>query len=456
MQMRRHGNHGWDGYTYFINKNAIFPTGFLPMVLEYLKDLGVHIVLEDKRDNMPMFKAGDYNFESPKGTLADHQQQLIIKTKNYLSSVTKTHIWNLYFPRGIWDAATNARKTASAGNLLLNLEDARAIMLVNDQKLLKQHYEYYKTVFTGHGELGYITSSKEKPGSKLVIAMVRTLHNRMKKSMTVQRNMHDRYNVLIVDEGHDFGGRESTFVINKINAGMRLLMSGTPLSGSDKITKFRLIGMFGSVLHTVTKRYLMDCGFSLKPKVKIYRNPTIARALTYQQEMQQVILESEELAELVADIVCKYRKKKVLIVYYEHKHGELLYNTFCERYPTLAHMAEVVHGEDKQKLEKIDAYLNNEKTILFSSTILQQGINIPDIEVGINCIGEKSAVTLSQFMGRLERVDGVNTHFIWCDFWHNGNWMSKHSKKRIALYKKEDFPDEIKFMYNNRRGVPIK
>jgi len=392
---------------------------------------------------------------TPLGPLAPHQIELITKTNNYINSNAKTHTWNLYFPRGIWDAATNARKTAAAGALIQNIKNPKAIMLVDDQKLLKQHYEYYKTVFTGKGELGYITSSKEVPGSILTIAMIRTLHNRLKDSVTVQRNLHDRFNMLIVDETHGFGNGEAVYVINKINAGLRIGMSGTPLSGSDKIAKFRLIGMFGTVLHIVSKRYLMDNGYSLIPLIRVYKNPTTPKGFTYAQELATVVLESVERAELVADIICKFRSRKVLVTFFEHKHGELMYNTFVERYPTLAHLAAWVHGDHKDKLQKIADFIAGKIQYLIGSTILQQGINISDIEVLINGQAEKSAIALSQWQGRAERLNAGNTHYVYVDFWDEGSYCSKHSRKRMRLYKAEDFPEPIVYKYDARKdGTP--
>lgn len=454
--MRSQGNHGWDGFTYFFSAKGHFPTGFLPLVLNYMKEIGVSVTLEDKRENLPVFKAGDLNISTPLGPLAPHQIELLNKTKNYITSCTKTHIWNVWFPRGIWDAATNARKTAAAGALIQNIENPRAIMLVNDQKLLKQHYDYYKTVFTGKGELGFITSAKDQPGSILTLAMIRTLHNRLKASVTVQRNLHDRYNILICDELHDYAGREAVYVINKINAGLRIGMSGTPLDGSDKVGKFRLIGMFGEVLHTISKRYLMDNGYSLIPLIRIYHNPTECRAISYAAELAKVVTESVERAELVSDIIMKFRSRRILITFYERKHGELMYNTFIERYPQLAHLADWVHGDHANKIERIASFVDNKKKYLFGSTILQQGLNISDIEMGINAQGEKSHITLSQWLGRFERLDGVSTHFMYADFWDNGTYCSKHSRKRIRFYKSEDLPEPIVFKYPARKdGTPI-
>lgn len=451
FQMRKHGNNGWDGYTYFMNAKCCFPTGFLSMVINLLKDLNITIALEDRRHNVPKFKSKPWNLFTPEFELAPHQVQLIAKTDNYIGGTDNC----IYFPRGIWKAATNAGKTAAAGNLILNIESSRAIMLVDNQDLLKQHYEYYKTVFNKVGELGYITSTKSNPGTILTLAMVRTVYNRLKSSMTVQRDLHDKFNMLLVDEVHGYCSKEAVFVINHINAGLRVGMSGTPIGQSDKIAKFRLIGMFGDMLHTVSNRELMDTGFSMTPIVEIYLNPTIGRAINYDREFAQVITESEDRAELIADIVCKYRNRKVMVTFFDIKHGMLMYDTFCLRYPSLADKATLVHGTSNDRTDIIQDFKDNKIRYLFASTIMQQGFNIADIEVIIYGIGEMAAIPQFQFMGRGMRLDGINNTFVFADIFDRGKYCGKHSRKRILQYKKEDLPIPIDFKYNaGKRGDP--
>jgi superfamily II DNA or RNA helicase len=449
MQMRRRGIKGWDGYTYFINEKGIFPTGFLGLVYKFSTDLGITVTFEDRRVNMPaiVFES-DYDFSTPSFTLDTHQQQLLIAT--FQSTIS-----NLVFARGIWDAATNAGKTATAACLLKNVENSCGLMLFDRAGLLKQTYAVFKSMFPKSGDVGIITSNKLEFGRKCTLVMVRTMYNRIKKSPTIQRDLNSKINVLILEECHKHTSRVSAYVINKINAGIRIGMSGTPLKMSDKVAKFRLIGMTGEILHTVSKAELMHKGVSLTPNIFIYLNPTLPYGLDYDQEVHAVITGSEERAILIADIICKYRKKKILITFYEHNHGELMYNTFCTRYPSLAHLADWVHGNHADRDSKIERYINNDIRILFGSTILKEGYNIPDIEVGIHAQAGKSGVDVSQWTGRLERRDGVNTHFVWIDFWDKGKNCSKHSRKRISFYKNEGYTEPITFMYENKRGVPI-
>ena len=46
-----HKKHVWDGCQRFITSKGDFATGFLPLVCNFCRDLGVDIVIEDLRTN---------------------------------------------------------------------------------------------------------------------------------------------------------------------------------------------------------------------------------------------------------------------------------------------------------------------------------------------------------------------------------------------------------------------
>jgi len=452
MTMKRRGNaHGWDGYTYFINKKGMFPTGFLPQILNFCLQNTIKVTLVDNRKNVPVLK-DRINIRTPKFKLAEHQINMLLS----LDKIVEVGNHSIYFPRGTWKAATNSGKTAVFGSVVKNVVSPCALLLVADQGLMRQHYEYYSTVFTKPGDVACIKSDSYSIGNILTIAMVKTLRNRLKKSPTVQRDLNNKFNILGVDESHEFSARDGLYVINHINAGMRIFMSGSPFDMADKVSKLRLVGMSGATICTVSKRYLMDNGFSMIPKVRVYLNPTRSLHTAYLHEFEDCVIASEQRAELIADIIMKRRSKKIMITFNFERHGRLMYETFCSRYPSLAYLADWVHGDDPDRNQKVQDFMDDEIRILFSSTILQQGYNFPDVQVVINAMGGKAMIPLNQWMGRGERLDGVNKYFEWIEIFDQGKYMTKHSKQRIRFLVKEDLPEPIRFMYNNKRGVPIK
>lgn len=438
----------WDGYTYLITTKGEFATGFVPNVVSYLDSLGVNIEVEDQRVNMPALKEGDWEFSHGKYTLYPHQQMLCESVDDYLKIGGK---W-VWWPRGIWNAATNSGKTVAAAFLIHNLQSPKAILLVAERGLMQQHYDFYSDFF-GKENIGIIHGKKYEIGNILTIAMIKTLGNRLKEDVNVARDLA-QFNVHIVDECHDMLYKDAVKVHEAINAGMKLFMSGTPTMSSSNKNNLYAVGLSGPEIATVTKKYLMDNGFSLTPIIRVYKNPTPMKHSAYPQEYAGAILESEERAELVADLIHERasKGKKVMIAYFQESHGRLMYNKFLLKYPKYRNITDNVHGKMRDRVERINRYIDNETRILFTSSIMRQGYNIPDINTIIYTMGEKSGIDLSQFMGRGERLDGVNTTFEWIDFFDRGKWLSKHSRKRIAFYKKEQL--EVIYEYANRGGTP--
>jgi superfamily II DNA or RNA helicase len=434
-----------DDYHYLITKSGIFATGFLPMVLSFLEEFDTQIKLIDQRKNLPKFLS-----EISYGNIGNyepfpHQFKLIESVNRHING-------DFYFPRGIWKAATNSGKTLSLAGLINSVVDPKPLLLVDTIDLLTQHTEYYEDIY-GKGSVGIIHGKKFEVDKFITIAMNRTLYNRLAKSRVVFNQLQTLFNILAVDEFHGFAGQHDTVLLSKINAGLRLGMSGTPLDSSSQMAKFKLIGHTGDVLASITKKYLMDNGFSMAPIINIYKNPEKVLAFSYDEDYSANVLNSIKRAELIAKLINQRRGKKILITFFEKNHGYLMYETFLRMFPEYMEITTVVEGTDNLRQDKVAAFKSGRIRILFASTILQQGINIKDIEVGIYGQAGKEAIALSQFLGRCERLDGINHTFEWIDFYDNGNYTSKHSVERFKFYKREAL--EINYQYAaSNKGIP--
>ena len=457
MTKEEKDNYKWDGNKRLMNYKGEFATGLLPMIVELVKDYDIHVEFEDRRNNLPIFQR-ELDFTTPFFELYKHQRKLVQSVKR---SVLEGFSNNLYFPRGIWKAATNAGKTAAFGCLVNNVVNANALLLVGEQQLFEQHIKFYRRWFGNSvGIIGSIAPEGKKtkkymyqPGSPITIAMVDTLCSRMKKDENIRYALRHKYNILGVDECHDFSNSTAATVIEAVDAGIKLFMSGTPLDVSPN-SRMDLIGMSGKVLHSVSKRYLMDSGFSMTPAILIYKNPARLKLDTnYPNEYDRLIMKSPERADLIADLIAERIGKKVMVTFFEKEHGYFMYEHFINKYPQYFDLVDIVHGTDSDRSEKVDRFINQKARIAFTSTIMRQGIDVPDINTIIFGQGEKDPKDLSQFMGRGERLDGRNTKFEWIDFYDQGSYTAPHSQQRIAFYIKEEL--EVKFMYNhNEDGTP--
>lgn len=432
-----------DGYRYFINDKLEFATGFYPMVYAFLKEQEVNIEVIDERTNVPKFKQGEFDYTLPmyKEPAAPHQVRMI-------NSLNR-EVGGIYFPSGIWNCATNARKTATLAMLVRNIEAPRVLFLVHSEELFKQHYKFYSQLF--HVER--ITSKTTKIGdAEFTMAMPKTLLNRAKASMTIARDLKTKFNIVVVDECHRLGGKEYSRVMQKIGAAMRLGMSGSALATDNDIHNMVIIGLTSNIVCKVSKDELMTAGISQRPTVTYYLNPATIQTNDYDTEYNGLIKYNVQRAELIADIVAERKHKKILINFLEIEHGQTMLDALLAHPQLQGVSVAMIHGNDPDRDQKLQDYIDSEITVMLSSIIMQEGLNVPDIGVLIYAQGGKAEVALNQWSGRTERHDGVNATTEIVDIWDTGKYTQKHSNERRLFWTNEKF--DIKYTYEQRNGKP--
>jgi superfamily II DNA or RNA helicase len=271
------------------------------------------------------------------------------------------------------------------------------------------------------------------------VAMVKTLYKRSKESLNIAKELK-KYELLIVDESHRASGDEYSKLLQKVDAGARIFVSGTPLENEDKVKNMVIIGLSGRVLGKVTNQEMIDKGVSQRPIVKfLFNNTPIARELDYDAEEKEVIQRSITQAENILNLCIERKDKKGVVSFIDIEHGEFLQKWLNDS--GKLGVVELVHGKDRNRAKKIDAFKEGKIDVLISSMILKEGLNIPNIHYLIRAEGGKSVITSKQFVGRAIRDDKENTTVEIIDFYHGSNskYCSEHSMKRLKTYKKEGF-----------------
>lgn len=441
----------WDGWKYFITPKGEFATGFLPMVASYLTELGVEIEVEDIRGNIPVLNSELTNY------IGEIDGKVWEATGKYeyqmdaLASINNTidiQGQKLYFPRGIFDCATNAGKNSLAALFMNNLpKDTEIIFMVSNTVIYNQAVEFFRQVLDGE-ELGEVKSGKCNP-KRVTVCMVKTLLNRAKESLNIKTWL-GRVGVLIVDESDEAGGNEYSTVLSWIGAGMRIFVSGTPLDGNTA-NAMVAIGLSGKVLYKITNRELIDKGVSQMPKIKVLLNNSGFMTIpTYEGELERFIHKSEVRVERIAEILRKHSEEQILITFVHKEHGEFMYNYLRENVHT---DIAIVHGTTPDRDEILAQYKKGNIAVLLASMILKRGANIPIIRIGVLAHGGKSRTTTKQIIGRLIRHDGKNDDVIVYEFYDVGKFIGKHSRDRIRVYKEEGF--EVEYDFPEKRGKPI-
>jgi superfamily II DNA or RNA helicase len=212
------------------------------------------------------------------------------------------------------------------------------------------------------------------------------------------------------------------------------------------------IGLSGPVLSKITNKDLIDAGHSQKPIIKILLNRTkLGYRMNYNDEKVKGIHTSLERAKLIEQILIEHSDKNVVVSFNDKIHGYFMYNYLKNALPNID--MGIVHGDSKDRTEQIDDFKSGRITVLFASMILKRGANIPNIEVLIMGQGGKSVITVKQYLGRALRHDGKSDTVFVYDFYDVGQYIGKHSRDRVRIYKKEGF--EVEQMYEHRRGFPV-
>jgi superfamily II DNA or RNA helicase len=440
---QKRSNFAWDGRKYYITEGGKLPTGFIPHLFDWVNERSeIHTEVVDERVNLIPFK--ETFTDTINGiTLRDYQTPAVKSLNNYIEFRGET----FYFPSGVWDIATNGGKSLIAYFLYKNLENCRMLVTINTKDVFTQLVKGFKEM----GEdVGTISASKIdlKP---LTVAMAGTLYNRMKGGAAFRREMQ-QFNTLVVDEGHTAGAKQYAWVVKNLDhVGVRMIMSGTPMDQADETKALTVTGLGGKVLYKVSKSFLMDQGVSQTAKVFIHKIesdfPPFAK---YDEVYMYGVKRSNPRAEKIRGIVVGRPTKYILITVYEIEHAQFLYEALEG-----IDGVEMVHGEDPERVDKLERFRTGDTRVLISTTITKMGLNLPLINCIIMAQGEKAKVDIKQWSGRGERAHEDIKSFEIHDFYDVGQYIENHSKERIKIYKGEGF--EINFEYPaTPTGMPKK
>ena len=127
-----------------------------------------------------------------------------------------------------------------------------------------------------------------------------------------------------------------------------------------------------------------------------------------------------------AAIAKKYQEQmRVLIFVKRIAHGNLL--------KSMIPGSTFIHGgcKTKERLSVID----EEKGVLISTSIFEEGIDTPNFDVIINCAGGKSPISTAQKIGRGLRNEKNKILRVFDFIDHVHPVLLKHSKARMKVYK---------------------
>jgi len=429
-------------YKYLYHKGQkSFPTGLLNIVEDILKKNNVDYILEDQRpsypikDPIPLLGYGlrDYQKEAEKQVL--ESQNCIVRI------------------------ATGGGKTAIMASLAGKLHGYNQIVFVRRQMLLAQTIEVFKRELGIEiGQLGAGVVDI-KP---LTIAMIPTVARAIDDKWSFQAENDDdeddstklnekqreeirKYlsscESITIDECHCLGADTAQLVSNyAANARYRIGLSGSPWRDDGK--DILLSAVTGPRVVDIDASFLIERGFLVAPHIYFFETPPTRIPLfqqgKYQDVYKEFMVENQSRNQLILDktIEAYNRFEKVLILVQQVEHGKILQKALEEDGVWVDYLS----GKNTAvtRKEVINQFRQRSRSVLIGSSILNEGVDLPEITVLINAAGGKSSVQYYQKIGRALRLCDDKNRAIVIDFLDQGiRFMDKHARARIKIIRTE-------------------
>lgn len=446
----------WSGYHNFFLDEActFFPSGFLSLVTDFLTYKKAEFEVQDVPESIKLEEV-----KIPDNFLKG------IKLRSYqIESIEKI----LAGQKGIVRAAPRSGKTVIQIGVAKYL-DLPSLLLVDRTRLLEQHYKQFH--LRGLTDVGRIWGDVCETDRKHLIGTVQTIYNGIKRgNPEILKMLHSR-GLLQGDEIHHVSNAKSWHhTMVECTASYRIGYSGTPLR--SKYNKefnsadFWLKGFTGEILVDIGSEYLRERGYLVDPTIYFFeiKKPNLWRTFDYHTAYKQCIVKNEYRNNLIVKItklLADY-KQIVLVLVKLIPHGKDLMKRLNEAgVPTVMSFGgdklSFVSSEGKVCEEKdggraLDLFQRRKLRCIVSSTVMNEGIDIPSLSAVIIAAGGKSSIqTIQRAFRGMTPLEGKEKTWIF-DFTDKTNsFLYNHSKRRMKDYREEKLKIKTKLPPSLRR-----
>ncbi|WP_456394071.1 DEAD/DEAH box helicase [Thermococcus sp.] len=352
-----------------------FPVGLLPCVKTFLNCKGYRVRIIDERDDMGVPLNSKWN---PKYSLRKYQQKAVKKA--------------LKAKMGVLALPVGSGKTI-VGLRIIHELDLSAMIVVHTKELLYQWAEKVEDVLGL--EAGIVGDNKwnEKP---VTIAMIQTLLSRGVDKLELE------YAAVLFDECHRTSAAEKFYRLGmSLPQVYRFGLSATPwrrIRGEE----IKIEAVVGPTLYEVKAEDLIKEGFLAKPKFDIitYESKMPSFSERYKELYEDMIMNNEERNRAIVKKALELAKKghRVLIDVRRIEHGKILVEMLRRNGVNV----EFLSSQSPDRWEILEKFKNGEISILVS-TLLKEGVDIPEISTIILAGGGKSDIMTIQTIGRALR-----------------------------------------------------
>lgn len=415
---RSYQNGNWDGrHHLFDTASREAPIGLLDQARDLLESEGFDVKVEWEDRN--------------KGSDIDTNWQFEHDLRPYQTNTIESLLDN---DGGITVLPTGTGKTVTAMRFIHTLE-SRALVLVHTKELLHQWADRIKS--TLGVDPGVIGDGHYREGP-VTVATLQTLMQRQEDPE--KESLSDDYGVVIFDECHRTSAAEKMFELGTdLDAYYRVGLSATPWRRVEG-ENIKIEAAIGSVAHEVAadtmieKGYLADPVFDVVDPSEYGQQRRAGQHANYQFAYQKVIETDPVRITAIADKTLELARQgyQVLVNVNRIGQGRLIASALNaaiseddvvegidngdrigrlrECYRNVDQVADtdatMLCGKDTQQRDPVLREFENGDRQILVSTLVQEGIDLPDLNAVVMAQGNKSSIQTIQTIGRALRPSG--------------------------------------------------
>ena len=437
----------WDGKVHLIrvtkDKGYTFPTGLLPDVMRALDNLrvryevcsGLHGSCDVTRLESP-----------PAHPMALHPWTATREPRSYQKQAV-----DAWFDGGgkglpgigILSMPIRSGKTFTAA-LIIERLGARTLFVVPSLLLLEQTAKVCRECF-GDLVIGEMGGGRDTEGD-ITVATYQSLMVAYRDRRKDCMRFLDTIDLLIVDELHHAEAEEWRKPLFACNARYRLGLSATVYvsrTNPNEVGAIWLKALCGPIVFQVDMAYLVRKGWLVKTTIAFHtiENPKTDEKWSQRLYSKCITNNTERNARIVSEaVLAKSEGKRCLVDIGRVAHGRILLGLL--RKAGLKTELLIGSADDETRGSALLA-LKERRIDVLVSTLLGEGVDIPELEVVVNAEGGAGRKGTIQRLRNMTIREGKDSALI-VDFVDlTSHYLAEHSKQRIASYRKEGCFDVI-------------
>jgi len=396
-----------------ISKGGVFLTGFLKRVEDYCINNNVPFRIERR----------NYSFKSVRAPDVPNLQFKPFQLEAIKKAVASC--------RGVIVSPTGSGKTIMAIGIVSCFPESRVLFLVHTLDLLNQTYKKFSQF--GFDDISLIGGGKFDIDNRIVIA------TRQSFSKIIELKEDLEFDIVIVDEVHHVSSFKGQYadILTAVTAPIRLGFTATLPQKEESLMAIE--GLLGKVIYQVDWERAINSDIVVDVVVNLTKLPEdkLVRDLrSYREVYRKGVVErkSRHRAVLQRTLYHLEKGRTILILITEIEHGYNLQKFAKEIYDL---DIEFVHGatpgDTRAEIQRL--LDSREVKSVIASTIWNEGMDIPSLDVVVNASGGKSELPTLQKIGRGVRKAEGKDRLILEDFFDPSHpYLIDHFGRRLSLY----------------------